>query len=328
MVINRAEVIDQNFIKFVGEEDLPKPHSRVETIDLTPEDLMDLFETQVMSRALDLRSRELKKDNLCYYTIGSSGHEGNAAVAKAFKRTDMAFLHYRSGAFYIQRAKQLEGSTPLYNLLLSFMASKDDPISGGRHKVLGSKELFIPPQTSTIASHLPKAVGAALSIAKAKELNLNGELPSDSLIICSFGDASSNHSTALGAINTARWIAHQNIKLPLVFLCEDNGIGISVKTPNDWIKQNFSQSSNLKYFECDGLNIVDTYQTCKVAELYARTRKKPVFIRMKTVRLMGHAGSDIESNYRSIQQIQETERQDPLLHTARILLEEGVASAK
>lgn len=327
-MFNRAEIIHQNFQKKVAAEKLPEPRVQRALGSLSAEDLIDLFETQVMSRLLDLRARELKKDNLCYYTIGSSGHEGNAAFAKAFRHTDMAFLHYRSGAFYIQRAKQLAGSTPLYNMLLSFMASKDDPISGGRHKVIGSKELFIPPQTSTIASHLPKAMGAALSIPKAQDLNLEGEMPKDSVVLCSFGDASANHSTAVGAINSASWISYQNLKLPLVFFCEDNGLGISVKTPTDWIKQNFSNRPGVQYFECDGLNLIDVYHACQQAERFVRQRKKPAFIRMKTVRLMGHAGSDVESNYHSMSHIQETENNDPLLHSARLLMDHSILSSK
>ncbi len=326
-MFNRAEIIHQNFQKKVASEKLPLPRIQRDLGALTPEDFIDLFETQVMSRLLDLRARELKKDNLCYYTIGSSGHEGNAAFAKAFRVSDMAFLHYRSGAFYIQRAKQKSGSTPLYDMLLSFMASKDDPISGGRHKVIGSKELYIPPQTSTISSHLPKAVGAALSIPKSQDLNHEGELPRDSVILCSFGDASANHSTAVGAINSASWVSYQNLRLPLVFFCEDNGIGISVKTPNDWIRQNFSTRPGIKYFECDGLNLIDVYHTCQQAEHYVRLRRKPAFIRMKTVRLMGHAGSDVESNYHSMNHIQETESNDPLLHSARLLMDHSILSS-
>lgn len=329
-VFNRAEVIDRNFHDFVSQRDLPSPHSNTpfHLGLMTAEEAVDLFESQVMSRLLDLRARELKKDGLCYYTIGSSGHEGNAAFAKAFRPDDIAFLHYRSGAFFIQRAKQKEGSTPLYDLLLSFMASKDDPISGGRHKVLGSRDLWIPPQTSTIASHLPKAVGAALSIGKARDLDIASMLPRDAVTLCSFGDASANHSTALGAINTASWVSYQNIKLPLVFFCEDNGIGISVKTPNDWIKKNFSGRPGMLYLECDGLNMMDVYQTCKHAAQHARSRRKPVFIRMKTVRLLGHAGSDVESNYHSLDFIKQTERQDPLLHSARILMENEILSSE
>ena len=376
-MFNRGEVIDKNFIRRVGEGDLPpikefpgnSPDYRdyqTESsigdssrafLDLSPgdlspgfagevrggdqssqlsskglenlkkEELVDLFETQVMSRLLDLKARELREKNLCYYTIGSSGHEGNAALALALRLTDPAFLHYRSAAFFIQRAKKKTGSTPLRDLLLSFTASKEDPISGGRHKVLGSKELFIPPQTSTIASHLPKALGAALSIPKARELNISGDWKEDSLVVCSFGDASANHSTALGAINTACLVAYQNIKLPLIFFCEDNGLGISVKTPKNWIRENFKHRPNLLYLECDGLNLIDVYHTSQKAVSYARQRNKPVFVRMKTIRLLGHAGSDVEIHYHSPGEIEKIEAHDPLLYSAGWLFHQGLLSS-
>jgi 2-oxoisovalerate dehydrogenase E1 component len=117
-------------------------------------------------------------------------------------------------------------------MLLSFASSAEDPISGGRHKVLGSQALMIPPQTSTIASHLPKAVGAAYSIGAARRHRPeHAILPDDAIVYCSFGDASANHSTAQGAFNTAQWTSYQSVPLPLLFVCEDNGIGISTKTP-------------------------------------------------------------------------------------------------
>src|SRR3546814_9363513 len=119
-------------------------------------------------------SRTVQARGEGFYTIGSSGHEGNAAVAAALRVTDMAFLHYRSNAFQFQRARQLPGQTPTWDMLLSFAASAEDPISGGRHKVIGSKRLAMPPQTSTIASPLPKAVGAAFSIGIARPLGRTG----------------------------------------------------------------------------------------------------------------------------------------------------------
>src|SRR5680860_75965 len=131
---------------------------------LSPADLIELFESQVQSRLTDLRARVLQSRGDAYYTIGSAGHEGNAAIAKALRVTDPAFLHYRDAAFFIQRSKALPGQTISWDMLLSFMASSDDPIAGGRHKVLGSKALNVPPQTSTIASHLPKAMGAAYGL--------------------------------------------------------------------------------------------------------------------------------------------------------------------
>jgi 2-oxoisovalerate dehydrogenase E1 component len=327
---NRAEVIDQNFLNWVQSGNLPDPWSSTQPHEagLSPAAFMDLFETQIMSRHLDLAARRLRARNLTFYTIGSSGHEGNAAVAKAFRLGDMAFLHYRSGAFFIQRSKQLPGSTPLYDGLLSLAASSEDPISQGRHKVFGSLELNIPPQTSTIASHLPKAVGAALSIGRAKDLGLPSKIDHDAVILCNFGDASANHASALAAVNTASLCAYQKLPVPLVFICEDNGIGISVPTPNGWIAANFSARPGIKYFSCDGLNIADAFAVASDVEQYVRSTRRPAFLHFRTVRLLGHAGSDVEMSYRSLEQIEATERQDPLLHSARIAIEQGILSGE
>ncbi len=328
---NRAEAVDRNFLKLVPEGRLPeaRSHTSLQEAGLSPEEFMDLFETQMMSRHMDLRARILKNQNECYYTIGSAGHEGNAVWGKVFRLTDMAFVHYRSCAFMIQRAKQLPGSTPLYDTMLSFVASSEDPIAGGRHKVFGSYPLMVPPQTSTIASHLPKAMGAALSIGRAKDLRLRSAvMPSDALVFCSFGDASINHSTAVGAVNSALWVAHQNVAMPIIFICEDNGIGISVPTPNQWLETQYGQRPGLNYIACDGLNLCDLYAKAREAERYTRLRRKPVFLHMKCVRLLGHAGSDVELTYHSLSKIEQTEFNDPLLHSARIALENDLATAE
>lgn len=322
-MLDRAKVVDENFINFVRSERFPSARVNLhpDEVGLTAEDFLQLFTSQLQSRHLDLIARILKEKNQGFYTIGSSGHEGNAAVARVFRHTDMAFLHYRSGAFFIERARKVAGIDPIYDLALSLAASREDPIASGRHKVFGSLPLFIPPQTSTIASHLPKAVGAAVSITRAKELAINSKLPGDSVILCSFGDASTNHSTAQGAFNAAQWIAYKNYPLPLVFICEDNNIGISVPTPKDWIEQTFQNRPAIHYLQADGLNLADVYRASQQAEYIARKKRQPVFLHLKMIRLMGHAGSDIESQYFSETEIEKNEFEDPLLHSARIILE-------
>jgi len=291
---------------------------------LSAVDLVQLFESQATSRLLDHASRSLAASGETFYSIGSSGHEGNAALARGFRKTDLAFLHYRSGAFFLERARKEPGSTPIWDIALSFSASAEDPISGGRHKVIGSKPLFIPPQTSTIASHLPKAVGAAFSIPLARTLkSFDSVLDRDGIVLCSFGDASANHSTAQGAFNAASWMAFRNLPLPVVFVCEDNGIGISVSTPASWIKASFENRPGLHYVNGDARDIVDAARAVKQAEEFVRIRRKPVFLHLRTVRLMGHAGSDLETVYRTRDAIAAGEAQDPLLHTARRLIESG-----
>jgi len=290
--------------------------------------LYQLWHSQLCSRLLDLQSRLLQAKGQSFYTIGSAGHEGNAAVAAALRVTDPAFLHYRSGAFFIERSKQLPGSTPLYDMLLSFCASSDDPISGGRHKVLGSLALNIPPQTSTIASQLPKAVGAAFAIDLSKRLGIIGQWPVDAIALCSFGDASANHSTAQGAINSACWAAYQQVPLPVLFLCEDNGLGISTPTPSGWIKQDLADRPALKYFAADSRDLAQVYAVAKRAADYVRSKRKPAVLHLSTVRLFGHAGADAEVAYRSKAQIDAELELDPLLSSTAALLASGDISTE
>jgi 2-oxoisovalerate dehydrogenase E1 component len=330
--LDRASILDKKFTSRLLAMDFPiaKSTTSPQEAGLSKEDCLELFETQIISRHLDFAARKLREQNLSFYTIGSSGHEGNAAIAKVFRVSDMGFLHYRSLAFMLQRALKAGESREkaIKDHLLALVASKEDPIAGGRHKVFGSLKLFVPPQTSTIASHLPKALGTAFSVHLAKELSLNTPLPQDSVVLASFGDASINHSTALGAFNAATWVVNQGIPLPIVFICEDNGIGVSVPTPKDWIEKKFKLNSLLHYILCDGLNFCDVFLRSKQAEQMARVQKKPVFLHFKTVRLLGHAGSDIETHYHTYEEINAIEAEDPLLHSASLLIDNHFATSE
>jgi 2-oxoisovalerate dehydrogenase E1 component len=319
----RSEIVHENFLRRVAAQDFPS--GKPPMAGLSSADAAALFRAQCTSRALDRTSRAMQKAGQGFYTIGSSGHEGMAAVAWALRPTDMAFLHYRDAAFQIARAAQVPGQTMTWDMLLSFASSIDDPISGGRHKVLGSKTLTIPPQTSTIASHLPKAVGAAYSLGLARRHPPEHRaLAEESIIMCSFGDASANHSTAQGAFNTAAWTSYQSIPLPLLFVCEDNGIGISTKTPKGWIAASQGQRPGVKYFYANGLDLYETYAVASQAAAYVRTRRKPAFLHLSTVRLYGHAGADMPTTYMAREDVEAEEANDPLLHSVRLLAAAGV----
>ncbi len=291
---------------------------------LTARVCLALFDVQLGSRHLDLAARWLRSQGKGYYTIGSSGHEGNAAVAAALRPTDPALLHYRSGAFFLARAAQVDGREPLRDVLLGLVAATEEPIAGGRHKVFGRHDTHIIPQTSTIASHLPRAVGVAFSIARAKKLGVPCAWPDDAVTVCSFGDASVNHSTAVGAINTALHSAYQGLPMPLLFVCEDNGIGISVKTPRGWIEQTYGNRDGLAYFDADGCDLPATFDAAAAAADWVRTRRRPAFLHLRMVRLMGHAGSDYEPAYRRPEEISAEFDRDPVLRTAKLLISEGV----
>ena len=290
----------------------------------TAQRLVELFDAQLGSRQLDLAARWLRGQGEGYYTIGSSGHEGNAAVAAALRPTDPALLHYRSGAFFLERARQAGATSALRDTLLGLVAATEDPISGGRHKVFGSKALAVIPSTSTIASHLPRAVGVALSIQRTRKLGVVGAWPSDAVTVASFGDASANHSTATGAINAAIHSGYQGIPMPLLFVCEDNGIGISVGTPQGWIRHNYGSRPGLEYFEADGCDLASTLAVSTKAAAWVRVHRRPAFLHLRTVRLMAHAGSDVETAYRSPAVILAEQQRDPLVQTARLLVTAGV----
>ncbi|TDD83256.1 MFS transporter [Saccharopolyspora karakumensis] len=326
-----TEPIDEHFVQSLAHFDdrisveIGTPSStEIGSAGVSGEDLVALFDSQAGSRHLDFKARELGKRGVGFYSIGSSGHESNAAVAAALRVSDPALLHYRSGAFYLQRARPVAGSTPLMDVLLGVVASADEPISAGRHKVFGNADLSVIPQTSTIASHLPRSVGLAFALERGAKLGVSAEWPADSVVVCSFGDASANHSTTTGAINSALHCGFQGLPLPLLFVCEDNGIGISVRTPSGWIAQTYRDRPGLRYFTADGADPVECLRVSREAADWVREHRAPAFLHLRTVRLMGHAGSDVESAYRSRTEITADHERDPLLATAKVLISRGV----
>jgi len=286
-----------------------------------------LFEAQATSRHLDFVARELQQSGRGFYTIGSAGHESNAMVAMALRATDPALLHYRSGGFYAARANQVPGSTPIRDILQGLMGLADEPIAGGRHKVFGHPDLAVIPQTSTIASHLPRAVGLSIALHRAHRLGVDCEWPSDAVVVCSFGDASANHSTAAGAINTALATSFRGLLVPIVFVCEDNGFGISVPTPAGWIEAAYGSRPGLAYVAADGSDPANAWPAIRKAVDFVREQRRPVFLHLRTVRFGGHAGSDAEISYRKPRDIQADYARDPLLGTASCLLAMGASAA-
>jgi 2-oxoisovalerate dehydrogenase E1 component len=282
-------------------------------------DLARLYDVQLASRHCDLAARSLRAQGKGYYTIGSAGHESNAVVAMTTQPTDPALLHYRSGAFYLARA----GLDGVADILAGVVAATSEPISGGRHKVFGRHDLAIIPQTSTIASHLPRAVGVAFAIDRAAKLKVASPWPRDAITICSFGDASTNHSVATGAFNTAIYCAYQGLPLPLLFVCEDNGLGISVRTPSGWVESAFGSRPHLRYVAVDGDDPVAVAEATSTVAEWVRKWRKPAFLHLRTVRYGGHAGTDVEAAYRSAAEIRADADRDPIVGTAKALVAQG-----
>ena len=220
------------------------------------------------------------------------------------------------------------------------MCSVDDPISGGRHKVFGSAELSIIPQTSTIASHLPRAVGLAFAHDRAHALDpspgrlegaresgrvpLHPPWPDDAVVVASIGDASLNHSTAAGALVAAEHAVYQGVPIPLLLVVEDNGLGISVRTPPGWVEHRLAALSLFRQVAADGQDPAGALVAARAAAAYVRDQRRPAVLHLRTVRFLGHAGSDAEIAYRSQREISADYARDPLLAVAQLAWQRGL----
>lgn len=375
--VTTPQDLDEQFRKTVGALAAPtvrrSPDEPVrDGTTLTGEQARRLFDAQLTSRHLDLAARWLRSFGEAFYTIGSSGHEGNAAVAAALRPTDPALVHYRSGGFYCARAVQaaatraaaattigtqagaevtgeeaeatVGAATATDNALVGaardvlrgLVASAQEPIAGGRHKVFGNAKLHVIPITSTIASHLPRAIGIGLAIERLRRLAKDdpppgrgrpiSPWPADAIVVCSFGDASINHASATAALNTAGWCDHTGLRLPVLFVCEDNGIGISVRSPRGWVAATLSSKPGLRYFTADGCDLAQAYDVAEQAVAWVRRQRRPAVLHLSTVRLMGHAGADVETAYRDVEEINHDLARDPLVATARLLVDAGLAT--
>jgi 2-oxoisovalerate dehydrogenase E1 component len=299
---------------------------------LSAEVAIQLLESQLLARHLDRVAYELRARGEGFYTISSAGHEGNVVLGRVLLPTDLALLHYRSCALFIERARQRPDIDAIDAVTLGLCASREDPISGGRHKVFGSIPLGVLPQTSTIASQLPKAVGLALCIERAYRLGHPPriaalDIPRDAIVVTSLGDASLNHASAAVAINAARWVAFQRLPLPLLIVCEDNGIGLSVRTPDGWPAAALD-ATGLPRFFADGSDLPAAFEAAASAVELCRERRCPVLLHLRCVRLMGHSGADPDTVYRSRAELDLALAGDPILASARLLLEHGVLSGQ
>lgn len=329
MAVDRVSVVQSNLDRLLDEAQTPERNLGsgdpiVPGSSLTAGEALELFEDQLLSRQIDVEARRLKTTSRSFYTISSAGHEQNAILGAQLRTDDPCFLHYRSGGLMMARARKDPDRDRVLDTMLSVCASSDDPTGQGRHKVWGSRKLWVPPQTSTIASHVPKAVGTAFALGRSRRLKQDPGVAPDAIVCCTFGDASANHASALTGINAARYGSRRGNPLPILFVCEDNGLGISVDTPKRWIRETFSHLPHMKFVEADG-DLASRWAAVEEAIALCREGRAPVFLRLVTVRLWGHAGSDIETAYRTPTEIAEAEALDPLLDNARTLIASGAA---
>jgi 2-oxoisovalerate dehydrogenase E1 component len=294
---------------------------------LTSEDLLRFYRVMVTSRRVDDREITLKKQNKAFFQISSAGHEaiGVGLAAHLDPRKDWFFVYYRDRALVLSL-----GQTPLDHLLQA-VGAEDDPSSGGRQMPahFGDRRFNMPTSSSPTGTQYLQAVGAAEAGLRATNIpELRDQLSTfaeDEIVLCCSGDGTTSEGEFWEAMNTA-----SNLRLPVLFVVEDNEYAISVpvevQTAGGNVSRLLTNFPGLLVRECDGTDVVEVYTTAQEVVEHCRARRGPALLHAHCVRPYSHSMSDEEKLYRSPAELAAQERRDPLRKMRALLLQEAIAT--
>lgn len=289
--------------------------------------LIAAYRTMCLSRQLDDKELQLKKQNKIFFQISGAGHEAVLVAAALHLRpsSDWFYPYYRDRALCLQLGMTAEEQ------LLGAVAAAADPSSGGRQMPShwGHKELNIVSQSSPTGTQFLNAVGcaeAAYRMGLVRELRREGEPLGDEVVYVSSGDGTTSEGEFWESLNTAC-----NLPLPVLYLIEDNGYAISVpvevQTAGGRISELVRNFPNLKVWEIDGTNFLESYAALSEAVRQAREERHPALVHAHVVRPYSHSQSDDERKYRPPEERDEDARRDPIERMERFLIEEEIATA-
>jgi 2-oxoisovalerate dehydrogenase E1 component len=300
---------------------------------LDREALIRIYRAMFLSRRLDDREIQLKRQNKIFFQISGAGHEAVLAAAGLVLRPkyDWFFPHYRDRALML-----MIGVTP-YEMLLQGVGAKDDPASGGRQMPShwGHRDLNIFTRSSPTGTQFLPAVGAAeagayyekfpKAVEQARKSPLGGQTAfhRDELVYVSSGEGTTSQGEFYESLNTA-----SNKRLPVLYLIEDNGYAISVpvevQTAGGSISKLVRNFPDLLVEECDGTDPLASYATLQRAAAHCRERKGPALVHAHVTRPYSHSLSDDEKLYRGEDERSADAQRDPLPKFAVFLVREGV----
>jgi 2-oxoisovalerate dehydrogenase E1 component len=290
---------------------------------LTREQMVNAYRVMYTSRRLDDKEIQLKRQNKIFFQISGAGHEAVLAAAGLLLRPsyDWFYLYYRDRALCLQL-----GITPA-EMLYSAVGAAVDPNSGGRQMPShwGQKALNIVSVSSPTGTQFLQAVGNAESTLRASQGQLSDGFPGDEVTLVTTGDGTTSEGEFWESLNTAC-----NLKLPVVYLVEDNGYAISVpvevNTAGGSISKLVASFPGLYIEEVDGCDFLASYAALDRAVTYARERKGPAFVHAKVIRPYSHSLSDDEVLYRPKDERDADATRDPLTTFPLYLLAEGLAT--
>jgi len=286
--------------------------------------LVAAYRNIYLSRKVDDKEIQLKRQNKIYFQINSVGHEAVTTAAGMLLKPgyDWFDCYYRDRALILQL-----GVTP-YEMFLQSVGAKDDPASAGRQMPShwGHKRLNIISKSSCTGTQFLHAVGAAEAgwrMGQIAELAGNGAFQRDEVVYVSGGEGQTSEGEFWEALSSA-----SNLKLPVLFLIQDNGYAISVpvevNTPGGSISRLVRSFPNLFVAEADGTDFLESYDALRYATEYCRTRMGPALVHARVIRPYSHSLSDDEANYRPKAEREREAEKDPLRLLSRLLLEQGV----
>ncbi len=290
--------------------------------------LVAAYRNMYLSRRVDDKEIQLKRQNRIYFQINSVGHEAvTTATGMVLKAGyDWFDLYYRDRALCLQL-----GVTP-YEMFLQAVGAKDDPASAGRQMPShwGSKRLNIISKSSCTGTQFLHAVGAAEAGWRKSlipELAEEGGLQKDEVVLVSGGEGQTSEGEFWEALSTAC-----NLKLPVLFLIEDNGYAISVpvevNTPGGSISKLLRGFPNLFLAEVDGCDFLESYDALRYAAQYCRARMGAALVHAHVIRPYSHSLSDDETLYRPKREREREAERDPVPTVERFLIEEGILSER
>ena len=294
---------------------------------LPREELHRIYRTMLLSRRLDDKEIQLKRQSLSYFQISSAGHEAISVAAGLVLRPTYDWFY----PYYRDRALCLALGITAYDMLLAAVGAKDDPSSGGRQMPAhwSDKSLNIVSPSSASGTQCLHAVGCAEAGRLYQRLpgieQRASKFHDDEVVYVSLGDGSTSEGEFWESLNTACTSG-----LPMVYLIEDNGYAISVpvevQTPGGDLSRLVESFPGLHVLRVDGTDVLRSYHTMREAVAYARARKGPALVHATVTRPYSHSLSDDEKAYKSPAEREAEAQRDPLLRFSQFLKHESLAA--
>jgi 2-oxoisovalerate dehydrogenase E1 component len=283
--------------------------------DVSREELKKWYGLMHLARVLDDKAPNYLKQGLGWsYHAPCAGHDAiQLALGMTFRpNRDYLFPYYRDLATCVAAGLTAE------EIILNGLSKAADVASGGRHMSnhFAKPEIGIQNVSSSVANHAQHAAGLGRAIKT---------YGSDALVFCSVGESSLSEGYAYEAVNGA-----SREKLPVVFVVQDNGYGISVpkedQTANPYSSDNFSGLKNVKIIHCDGLDVFDSFRAMREAVEFVRAGSGCAIVHAVVVRIHSHSNSDRQELYRTPEELAAARAADPLPRFRRTLIENGLVS--